>query len=136
MTTARDQMKLIQKELEEVRDKIHLLQIEEKVLVNLLAKLNGEEPAPKEARKRAPSVKPIVLDIMQRAGGWGATSADVATMVKEKVPDVAKDTVGSVLSRLKADGALVYRNDRYYVKQLAPKEPSLLNPEGGLRAVS
>jgi hypothetical protein len=34
---------------------------------------------------------------------------------------VAKDTVGSVLSRLKSDGALVYVGERYYEKGQEPK---------------
>lgn len=136
MTTARDQMKLIQRKLDEVREKILKLQIEEKVLANLLAEINGDAPASGAPKKRAIGVKPLVLDIMQRAGAWGATSAEVAVKVQEQAPDVAKDTVGSVLSRLKADGALTYNGERYYVKQMAPKEPTQENPfEVALRAV-
>lgn len=135
MTTARDQMKLIQSELEEVREKIRGLLIEESVLQNLITKLSGEEPGPTQPRKRAASVKPLVLDIMREAGGEGASSAEVAAIVKHRVPDVAKDTVGSILSRLKGDGALVYIGERYYEKQFAPKDPP--NPfDSHLRAVS
>ena len=72
-------------------------------------------------RKRSSNIKPLVLDTMMDAGGSGATSGDVDRLVREKIPSVAKDTVGSVLSRLKADGALVYVGERYYVKRFAPE---------------
>ncbi len=74
-------------------------------------------------RRRATNVKPLVLDLMANAGAAGATSAEVTDQVREKVPTVAKDTVASLLSRLKADGALVYDGERYYDIRFAPKPP-------------
>jgi hypothetical protein len=127
MTKARDQMKLIHRELEGVRTEIERLRVKERVLEDLLSKFSGS-PSPK---RRSPSVKPVVLDVMRAAGSTGATSAAVDQQVREKVPTVAKDTVGSVLSRLKSDGALVYEGDRYYEKQFAPKPKE----QTGLRAV-
>ena len=62
---------------------------------------------------------------MARAVAAGATSAEVMERVKEKVPTVAKDTVGSTLSRLKADGALTYNGERYYDARFAPKAETL-----------
>ena len=74
-----------------------------------------------EPRKRSPNIKPMILDLMTAAAGAGATSAHVAALIKERVPTVAKDTVGSTLSRLKADGALVFDGERYYAARFAPK---------------
>lgn len=58
---------------------------------------------------------------MKVAGVNGASSAEVDEQVRARVPTVAKDTVGSVLSRLKSDGALVYVGERYYEKGQEPK---------------
>jgi hypothetical protein len=132
MASAREQMKTINEELDRVRAEIDRLKLEEGVLTRLLAKMLGE-PTPVAVRKRATSVKPLVLDIIHKAGDAGMTSADVAILVRDRVPDVAKDTVGSVLSRLKSEGAFVYEGERYYERQYAPKGQ---NPFETLRVVS
>jgi hypothetical protein len=134
MASARENMKMIQRELQRVRDEIATLRVKEAVFEDLLSKMSGTSPEHKRAKSRSPNVKPLVLDIMRSAGTAGATSAEVDRLVREKVPTVAKDTVGSVLSRLKSDGALVHDGERYYEKQFAP------DPKGpfsqGLRAVN
>jgi hypothetical protein len=78
-------------------------------------------PAVSGTRKRSPNIKPMILDIMKSAGTGGATSNDVSATVRDRVPTVAKDTVGSILSRLKADRALVFDGERYYDTRFAPK---------------
>ena len=133
MANARDQMKMIEGELERIRSEIARLRAQEEVLVALQKKMSGEVAAP-AARKRSGAVKPLVIDIMREAGFTGATTAEVDEMVRRSVPTVAKDTVGSVLSRLKSDGALIYDGERYYEKRFAPKPSSPF--EGALRAVS
>lgn len=133
MANARDQMKMIQGELQRVRAEIERLRIEEALLEKMLGKMSGS-PEPKGSRARSPNVKPIVLDIMRDAGHSGATSAEVDRLVRQKVPTVAKHTVGSVLSRLKSDGALVHDGERYYEKQFAPEPKGPFSP--GLRAVN
>src|SRR3546814_8822515 len=62
-----------------------------------------------------------------RISGW---SSDVCS---SDLPAVAKDTVGSVLSRLKSEGALVYVGERYYEKRFAPQNRPF---DPGLRAVN
>src|SRR3546814_21075649 len=62
-----------------------------------------------------------------RISGW---SSDVCS---SDLPAVAKDTVGSVLSRLKSEGALVYVGARYYEKRFAPQNRPF---DPGLRAVN
>jgi len=134
MANARDQMKMLESELERVRGEIEKLRIEEALLIKMMGKMSGQPVVEKTTRQRSPSVKPVVLDIMREAGLQGATTAEVDEMVRLKVPTVAKDTVGSILSRLKSEGALVYVGERYYEKQFAPREEP--NPfDRGLRAV-
>jgi hypothetical protein len=111
-----------------IRAEIARLKAQEEILVELIGEEGGETPQP-PARRRSANIKPLVLDLMHKAGFTGATSAEVDYAVRLRVPTVAKDTVGSVLSRLKADGALTYDGERYYEKQFTPQ------PGGGLRAV-
>lgn len=117
-------MKPLDDEIARLDAEIARLQAERVGLIRAKSLLAGE-PAPEStvARKRAPSVKPLVLDIMAAAGAAGASTAEVDALVREKNPGVAKDTVGSVLSRLKFDGALVFNGERYYEKRFAPAEP-------------
>jgi hypothetical protein len=130
MSTAKEQTMMIEGELARIRAEMEKLKAQEEVLLKLLAHANGE-PGPSAPRKRSPSIKPLVLDIMARAGFTGATSAEVDKEVRQNVPTVAKDTVGSILSRLKSDGALTYDGERYYEKRFTPP------PQGGwVRAVS
>lgn len=131
MATAKEQQMKMQDKLAAIRKEIEALRIQEKLLVELL----GEEP-PKKApviRQRSPSVKPVVLDYMASRGTEGATSREVDNAVRERVPTVADDTVGSVLSRLKADGALSFDGERYYEKRFAPVQRPF---DGGIRAVN
>jgi hypothetical protein len=67
-------------------------------------------------RKRSLNIKPLILDVMLKAEGAGATSAEVLTIVRQTSPNVTRETVGSILSRLKADNALVYDGVRYFAR--------------------
>lgn len=138
MANARDQMKMLETELERVRSEIEKLRVEEALLLKMIGKMSGAPvPAAPKTRTRSPSVKPVVLDIMNHAGFTGATTAEVDERVRAVVPSVAKDTVGSILSRLKSDGALVYWGERYYEKQYAPKDNETIERElRTLRAVN
>lgn len=134
MTTVRETMKMIHTELDRVRLEIEKLKVEEATLSRLLKSMGATDKSAPVIRKRSASVKPLVLDIMREAGHNGATSVEVDQRVRVSLPDVGKDTPAAILSRLKSEGALVYRNDRYFEKQFAPQEPS--NPfDAGLRAV-
>ena len=128
MANAKEQQAMIEAKLQAIRDQMATLKAQEKVLTDLLAEMSGQA---KPARKRSPAIKPLVLDFMAKAGEAGATSKEVDEAVRANVPTVAQDTVGSVLSRLKSDGALVYEGDRYYEKRHAPRPF-----DGGLRAVN
>ena len=125
------QMKMIETELERVRREIEKLRVEESLLVKMLAKAGAPAAA---SRTRSPSVKPLVLDIMRDVAERGATTQEVDALVREKISTVAKDTVGSVLSRLKGDGVLAYVGERYYEKRFTPKGDGPF--ERGLRAVN
>jgi len=131
MANAKEQKDMIEAKLAAIRAEIATLQAQERVLADLLAEMKGETVT--KVRRRSPSIKPLVLDIMGNAGEAGATSREVDEAVRLRVPSVANDTVGSVLSRLKSDGALVYDGERYYEKRFAPAPRPF---DGSLRAVN
>ena len=113
-------MRLVEAELERVRREIVQLKIEEATYERLLQKMASEQLPAGTARVRSPNVKPMVLSVMHQVAAKGATSSEVDEIVRQNVPTVGKDTVASVLSRLKGDGALVFDGERYYEKQFAP----------------
>ena len=127
MPTAKEQTMKMQDKLSAIRKQIEELQIQERLLVELL----GEEVPTKPARQRSPNIKPMVLDYMMAAAANGATTAEVDAFVRKAVPTVAKDTVGSILSRLKFDGALAHNGERYYEKRFAPQP----RPFEGLKVI-
>lgn len=114
-------MEPLNQEIARLDAEISRLQGERAGLVRAKELLTGNPTALPKIRRRAPPIKPLVLDIMRDAGAIGATSNEVDGCVRQTVPSVAKDTVGSVLSRLKSDGALVYVGERYYEKGQEPK---------------
>lgn len=134
MATPGKKMKPLDDEIARLEAEIARLQGERVGLLRAKSLLAGDvvtERAP-VARRRAQSVKPQVLDIMASVRETGATTIEVDALVRERIPDVAKDTVGSILSRLKSDGALAYDGVRYYEKRFAPAPKAT----EGLRAVS
>jgi hypothetical protein len=122
--TRGQKMKSLEEEVSRIDAEIERLKARRQAFLDAMAIVSGVTPTepqpPAPARKRAANVKPLILEIMAHALDKGATSAEVDELVRQKVPNVAKDTVGSVLSRLKGDGALVHNGERYYDKRFAP----------------
>jgi hypothetical protein len=113
-------MKRLDEEIARLDAEILRLQSERAGLLRAKSLLSTNEDPP-QARKRSPNIKPLILEIMEKASTSGETSAEVDRKVRTRVPTVARDTVGSVLSRLKADKALAFDGERYYDARYAPK---------------
>ena len=127
MSAIGKKMKPIDEEIARVDAEIARLQgVREGLLRAKSAMQRGAEGTPPvptgTPRKRSPNIKPLILDMMTAAAPQAPARA-VSAAIKEKVPTVAKDTVGSVLSRLKADGALAFDGERYYATRFAPPKP-------------
>ena len=114
------EMSAIKDQLGIVQAQIARLRIQEETLIDLLRKVSGEAAQPVTQRKRSPSVKPLVLDLVIKSGTTGITTREVDDAVRAANPSVATATVGSVLSRLKSDGALKFDGERYYETKFAP----------------
>jgi hypothetical protein len=122
MASQGKKMKPLDDEIARLDAEIARLQGERAGLVRAKQLLCGD-PVEATQRKRAPSLKPQILDFMAHRGDRGATTAEVFEAISLFVEDVKKDSVGSILSRLKSEGALVYDGDRYYEKKYAPSRP-------------
>ena len=121
MASQGKKMKPLDEEIARLDAEIARLQGERAGLMRAKQLLCGE--APEAPRKRSVSIKPIILDVMKSVADQGATTTEVLNAVSTLVPDVKRDSVGSILSRLKSEGALVYEGDRYYEKRYAPARP-------------
>ena len=113
MATAKETMATIEKQLAGIRLQIEHLRIEEAAIIRLIETLSGQ-PAISAPRRRIPNVKQFVLQIMESFGASGAASTEVYQIAKKRHSDISRDTVSSVLSRLKAAEALTYDGERYY----------------------
>ena len=123
MTRVTPTMKKLDEQIAMIDRQIQELQFKRLGLLEFKSSLSGE-PETAVVKKRATNVKPMVLDIMRVAGAQGATSAEVYDLARRLNPIIGRETISSVLSRLKADGALTYSGERYYEKQATP-------PSGG-----
>ena len=121
MSASEKKMKPLDDEVKRLDAEIARLQAERAGVLRARALMGDQPMLPDTGRKRSPNIKPLILDTMNSAGVAVAMSAEVSEIVRREVPSVAKDTVGSVLSRLKADGALVYDGARYYETRFGPK---------------
>lgn len=121
MASQGKKMKVLDDEILRLDGEISRLQGERAGLLRAKQLLSGD--APDEPRKRAPSLKPLILDYVTQVADRGATTGEVYAALAIFVDDLKRDSVGSILSRLKSEGAFVYEGDRYYDKKFAPTRP-------------
>ncbi|MEA2861364.1 MAG: hypothetical protein QOC72_3403 [Methylobacteriaceae bacterium] len=125
----RDKLGELDRQIEELLRRLGEAQAAKKTLQEVLAQMqgqqvpvdNGEGSGPRK-RTRTPNVKGTILDIMLAAGATGRTSAEVLAEAHNRGTPISRDTVSSVLSRLKADKALSHDGTRYYAVS-ADKDP-------------
>lgn len=113
MVRPRREVRLVKLQLEAVQVQIARLRLKEDVLLELIESLSRDAPT----RKRTAGVKPAILEIVRQHGGRGVSATEVDAELRRLQIEVASGTVGSVLSRLKASGLLVYESRRYYNNQ-------------------
>ena len=126
MSKASNMLETLAQELARLRKEIERLRVEEAALIRLQSAFSGDAAEESgQPKKRLTNVKPLVLDIMGRAGFVGATATEVVALAKTELTDVAPATITSLLSRLKADGALIRDGDRYFDARFAKERVEL-----------
>ena len=87
----------------------------------LIRRSKGEaavsEPEPSKPRRGG--LKETVLDLYEEAGEAGLTTNGCVMAARAKGIKVQPPSVSSTLSRLKADGVLMYDGERYRLKKFA-----------------
>lgn len=118
----RDKIADLDRQIEELQRKIGEAMVSRRHLQEVLAVMTGGEAPSEERRQRVGNVKGVVLDALERAKATGLTSAEALAAAQAELPQVQRDTVSSLLSRLKKEGTLAYDGNRYYVAAYAPTE--------------
>jgi hypothetical protein len=87
---------------------------------------DGEAPTPTPSKKRS-AMKDTVLDLLNEVGTTGLNGLIAVEIAERRGIHLDRQSVSSLLSRLKADGAVVYEGQRYKLKQFAgpPKSSEL-----------
>ena len=143
----REKIEVLEREMDDLSRKLGEATASRKHLIDVYMAMGGVDdlggPVPPPTsiqgdettrRTRTPHVKVAVIDIMRAAGAMGRTSAEVLAEINAKGLMVSRDTISSVLSRLKADGALAHDGLRYHEASHAPKPGDGKPPH--IRAVS
>lgn len=85
----------------------------------------GDAPSPMLRSKRS-GIKDTVLDLLNEVGTTGLNGLIAVEIAERRGIHLDRQSVSSLLSRLKADGAAVYEGQRYKLKQFAGSSPSEL----------
>jgi septal ring factor EnvC (AmiA/AmiB activator) len=118
----RDKIADLDRQIDDLQRKIAEAVTSRRHLQDVLAVMSGAEPAQADRKPRAQNVKGVVLAALERAQYAGLTSAETLALAQEHAPQVQRDTVSSLLSRLKSAGVAVYDGLRYYDIRYAPKD--------------
>lgn len=129
-------MKLLEEALAEKRQQMQKLQIEMATIESLIRRHNGE-PAVVEfsGRRRRSNVKGMLLDMLKEVGPGGLNAAKAVEISEQRGEPLERNTVSSLLSRLKADGVVTYDGTFYRLTEFMPSKPSL-EPKQSAEAVS
>ena len=110
-------MSIIRKRLEEKREQLSILTAEISLLESMLAEAKGEpDPSQPKQRAKRSSVKSYVLELLDQVGEKGLNAAIAVSMATQEGRDLDRNSVSSLLSRLKNEGLLVYDGDKYRLK--------------------
>jgi hypothetical protein len=75
--------------------------------------------APQPPQRRRTGMKDTVLDLLNEVGTTGLNGAIAVEMAEKRGIHLDRQSVSSLLSRLKTDGVAVYEDQRYKLKQFA-----------------
>lgn len=107
-----DQRDQLLREIEALRNKVAGIEM-------AISLLDGDaHPSGKSNR----SVKGVLLDLLQEVGTTGLSAASAVEMANRRGITLHAGSVGSTLSRLKGDGAVVLVGNKYVLTRFGPKE--------------
>jgi len=117
-------MKLLHERRDRLKSEIDELRARLDEIENLIRIMSGEPShetvVVQKVRSRRGDLKEIVLSLYEEAGEIGLSTAECISAARDRRGVALQPaSVSSLLSRLKADGVLMYDGDRYRLKQFA-----------------
>lgn len=124
MTKRQANVKHLQERRDQLRAEIAALNARLDEVETLIRLMSGEAaketPEPLQRKARRGDLKEIVLSLYDEASEAGLSAAECVTAAQEKRGVALQPaSVSSLLSRLKADGVLMYDGERYRLKRFA-----------------
>jgi hypothetical protein len=127
MTTKQANMKHLMDRRDQLRAEFAAVRARLDEVENLIRVMTGD-PVPSSAptKARRGDLKEIVLGLYDQAAETGLSAAECVAAAQEKRGvTLQAASVSSLLSRLKADGVLMYDGDRYRLKKFAGPRSSV-----------
>ncbi len=118
---ASGKMKIVEERLQEKRKELERVQAEISLLQDILAEAEGK---PRQLKQTRTPIKKHVLSYLQKVGATGVSANTVLAMAAADGVELERASVSSLLSRLKAEGIVVYMNDKYLLKEVACPDSS------------
>lgn len=118
-------VRILEEMIAEKRNQIARLQTEIATLESAIRRHNGE-PDVVELRPRARrvNVKGTLLDLLKEVGPAGLNAARAVELAESRGEAIERNTVSSLLSRLKGERIVDYDGVVYRLKQFTPTKPS------------
>jgi len=113
-----DKRDQLQAELEALRNKIIGVEL-------AITLLEGDAmPAVEQSPTRLPktSVKPTLIDLLREVGASGLIASTAVEIAAKRGISLDRNTVSSLLSRLKRDGLVDYDGERYRLLEFAREQ--------------
>jgi hypothetical protein len=119
-------MKMLEERRRQIDAEINHLMIRRAEIDLMLARAKGEsESAPTtEPPKRRRNVKKTVMELVDVAGSAGVTAAEIVDRANALGRELDRQSVSSLLSKFKSQGALTFDGERYYPASKAPPPDS------------
>lgn len=125
--SARANLRLLEDRRNQLRTELGAVKARLDEVESLIRAMGGEsaiEPAATPSavapsRTRRGDLNNIVLSLCEQAGGAGLSSAECVEKASKAGTALKPASVSSLLSRLKADGVLMYDGERYRLKRFA-----------------
>jgi hypothetical protein len=87
---------------------------------------DGEAPTPTPSTRKRTAMKDTVLDLLNEVGTTGLNGQIAVEIAERRGTHLDRQSVSSLLSRLKKDDICVYQGQRYKLRQFAGSSPSEL----------
>jgi len=111
-----DQRDKLLNEIEALKNRVMGLEM----AISLLDDGNGDSAISSQPTKRRSGVKAVLLDLLQECGTTGINASTAIEIAARRGVILDKGTISSLLSRLKAEGTVVYDGDKYRLRDMPP----------------